>query len=65
MNYKVYLYVIFTFLSIYLFSALDFNKILRPNKNIEARIIIFILSFAFSYLVSNFIYDFIECSKLF
>lgn len=65
MNYKVYLYVIFTFLSIYSFSALDFSKILRPNKNIEARIIIFILSFAFSYLVSNFIYDFVECSKLF
>ena len=65
MNYKVYLYVICTFLSIYSFSALDFSKILRPNKNIEARIIIFILSFAFSYLISNFIYDFIECSKLF
>lgn len=65
MNYKVYLYVIFTFVSIYSFSALDFSKILRANKNIEARIIIFILSFAFSYLVTNFIYDFIECSKLF
>lgn len=65
MNYKVYLYVFFTFLSIYSFSAIDFSKILRPNKNIEARIIVFILSFAFSYLVTNFIYDFINCTKLF
>ena len=37
MNYKVYLYVFFTFLSI----------------------------FAFSYLLTNFIYDFITCSKIF
>ena len=65
MNYKVYLYVIFMFLSIYTFSAIDFSKFLRPNKNIEARIIVFILSFAFSYLVTNFIYDFINCTKLF
>ena len=65
MNYKVYLYVIFTFLSIYSFSALDFSKILRRDKTIEAKIIVFILSFAFSYLVTNFIYDFINCTKFF
>lgn len=65
MNYKVYLYVIFTFLSIYTFSALDYSKILRVNKNIEAKILVFILSFAFGYLLTNFVYDFLECSKLF
>lgn len=65
MNYKVYLYVIFTFLSIYTFSALDYSKILRLNKNIEAKILVFILSFAFGYLLTNFVYDFLECSKLF
>jgi len=65
MNYKIYLYVFFTFLSIYTFSAIDFSKFLRVNKNIEARIIVFILSFAFSYLVTNFIYDFINCTKIF
>ncbi len=65
MNYKVYLYVIFTFLSIYTFSALDYSKILRVNKNVEAKILVFILSFAFGYLLTNFVYDFLECSKLF
>lgn len=65
MNYKVYLYVFFTFLSIFAFSSIDFSKFLRAEKNIEARIIVFILSFAFSYLVTNFIYDFITCSKIF
>lgn len=64
MNYKIYLYVFFTFLSIFTFSALDFNKILRSNKTLEAKILVFILSFAFSYLLTNFIYDFINCSKL-
>ena len=65
MDYKVYLYVFFTFVSIFVFSSLDFSKILRSNKNLEAKILVFILSFAFSYLVTNFIYDFINCSKLF
>ena len=64
MNYKVYLYVFFTFLSIYAFSGLDFSKIIRPGKSLEAKIIVFILSFAFSYLLTNFIYDFINCTKL-
>lgn len=65
MDYKVYLYVFFTFVCIFVFSSLDFSKILRSNKNLEAKILVFILSFAFSYLVTNFIYDFINCSKLF
>lgn len=65
MNYKVYLYVFFTFLNIFTFSAIDFSKILRKNKNIEAKILVFLLSFGFSYLITNFIYDFITCSKLF
>ena len=65
MNYKIYLYVFFTFLSIFSFSSLDFSKILRSNKDLEAKILVFILSFAFSYLLTNFIYDFINCSKLF
>ena len=64
MNYKVYLYVFFTFLSIYAFSGLDFSKIIIPGKSLEAKIIVFILSFAFSYLLTNFIYDFINCTKL-
>jgi uncharacterized membrane protein YwzB len=65
MNYKIYLYVFFTFLCIYVFSALDFSKIIRPNKTLEAKILVFILSFAFSYLLTNFIYDFINCSSIF
>lgn len=65
MNYKIYLYVFFTFLSIFAFSSIDFSKFLRPDKNLEARIIVFILSFAFSYLLTNFIYDFITCSRIF
>ncbi len=65
MNYKVYLYVIFTFLCIYVFSSLDFSKIMRTNKELEAKILVFILSFGFSYLLTNFIYDFLEVSKIF
>lgn len=63
MDYRVYLYVIFTFLCIYTFSAIDFSEFLRADKNIEARIIVFILSFAFSYLLTNFVYDFLNCCK--
>lgn len=65
MDYKVYLYVFFTFLCVYAFSSLDLSKIVRTGKNLEAKILVFILSFAFSYLLTNFVYDFLNVTRLF
>ncbi len=60
MNYKLYLYALFMFLSIYALSGVNFNGIMRKNKVIEAKILIMILSIALSYLLTNFVVDFLN-----
>ena len=60
MNYKIYLYAIFTFLSIFMLSGVNFEKFMKTNKILEAKFLIMALSFALSYLITNFIVDFIN-----
>jgi len=65
MNYiKVIIYAITLLASIFAYSGVDFEQIMRKNKPIEARILILFLSFATSYLVTNFITDFIAVSSI-
>ena len=59
MNYKLILYVIFVFLSTYILSGINFDSIMKKNKPIEARLLVMCLSFMMSYLLTNFVYDFI------
>ena len=60
MKYKSLIYAITFFLSIFALSGVNFDKFMKRNKPIEARVIVFILAFAASYLVTNFIVDFIS-----
>ncbi len=60
MNYKVYLYAICLFASIFALSGINFEKFMKRNKILEARLLIMILSFALSYLLTNFIWDFLN-----
>ena len=60
MNYKIYLYAIFLFMSIYMLSGINFEKFMRKNKVIEARLLIMTLGFIFSYLLTNFVIDFLN-----
>ncbi len=62
MNYKAYLYVITLFLSIFAMSGINFDTFIRKNKVIEARILVILLSICCSYLVTNFITDFLSAS---
>ena len=64
MNYKAYIYVITLFLSIFALSGVDFDSFIKKNKAIEARILVILLSIATSYLVTNFIVDFISVSSI-
>ena len=64
MNYKVYLYVFFTLLAAFALSGINFDKIIKKNKALEARIIVMLLSFIIGYLVTNFIADFLTVSRL-
>lgn len=64
MNVKVYLYIITTLLSAYTLTGINFNKFWNSKKNIEAKIFIILLSLIMSYLITNFIVDFLLSSKI-
>lgn len=63
MSFKIILYVINVFLSTYILSGINFDKVMKRNKIIEARILVLVLSFMASYLLTNFIIDFITFSN--
>lgn len=64
MNYKTYIYVITLFMSIFALSGINFDGFIKKNKAIEARLLVILLSIATSYLVTNFITDFISVSSI-
>ena len=64
MQYKIYIYVITVLLSTYTLSGINFDKVMKHNKIIEARILVLLLSFISGYLITNFITDFISISKI-
>lgn len=64
MNIKVYLYIITTLLSAYTLTGINFNKFWNSKKSIEAKIFIILLSLIMSYLLTNFIVDFLSSSKI-
>ncbi len=60
MELKVYLYVFFTFMSVFIFNGINFNLFMKKDKVIEAKLLVLSLSFALSYLLTNFVIDFIS-----
>lgn len=64
MNYKAYIYIVTLLLSIFALSGVNFDGFIKTNKAIEARILVMLLSIATSYLVTNFITDFINVSSI-
>ena len=64
MGAKVYIYIITTLLSAYSLTGINFDKFWRSKKNIEARVFIIIISLIMSYLLTNFIVDFLSSSQV-
>lgn len=64
MNYKAIIYVITLFISIYALSGVNFDGFIKANKALEARILVILLSIASSYLVTNFITDFVSVTTM-
>ena len=63
MNYKIIVYAIMILLSTFIVSGLNINSIFKKNKKIEANLFIISLIIIMSYLLTNFIYDFIGFIK--
>ena len=59
MKIEIYLYVFFTLMSVYIFNGVNFNQFMKKNKEVEAKLLVLSLSFGLSYLLTNFVMDFI------
>ncbi len=64
MNYKLFIYVFDIMLCTYALSTINFEKIIKKNKVVETRILVIIMSLILAYLLTNFIFDFLEISKI-
>ncbi len=64
MNLKFVLYVVNTFIVFVALDSININGIFKKNRNIQAKILYFIFGFSLVYLLTNYIYDFISCSKI-
>ena len=63
MNYKAIIYVITLFLSLFAISGINFDGFIKKNKALEARILVLLLSVSLSYLLTNFITDFVDLTS--
>lgn len=61
---KVYLYAVMLFFSIWVLDAVDFNRLLKKHKTVQARILYLLVSIAIAYFVVNFIWDIYFISKI-
>ncbi len=55
---KIYLYTICTMVSAFALSSVNFEKFIRKNKVVEARLLYFVLSFISGYLLAEFLSGF-------
>lgn len=65
MSIKVVFYCIFTLLSAYILSAVNYTQFFKKNKVTEAKIFIILISFIMGYLLTNFVVDFLTSSQIF
>lgn len=57
------LYLFVLPLVIYTMDSVNFNSIFKKNKVFQARIFYILVMFSLSYLVCNFLYDFLNIIK--
>ncbi len=58
MNYKIYFYIFFTFVSAIGLSGINVNSIIKKNKKVEATILMMSLSFIMGYILTEFVFGF-------
>lgn len=55
---KFLLYLIVMPLTVYAMDSVNINGVFKKNKIYQARILYILIIFALSYLITNFLYDF-------
>lgn len=60
MGIDIYLYVFFTLLSIFVLNGVNISAIMRKNRILETKLLVLMISFSFSYLLTNFVMSFLN-----
>jgi len=61
--YNLLLYSIILVIVIWAIDGININRIFKTNRVYQARIFYIMIIFSITYLVTNFIIDFINCLK--
>ena len=64
MNYKLIIYSVCMIISAFAISSVDLNRFFKKNKVIEANVLAILMIIALAELVSSFIINFLEVSRL-
>jgi len=64
MSVKFFIYFFVGILVIWAMDSVNINAIFKKNKIVQARVFYFLLGLAMIYLITNFIMDFFEYSKI-
>lgn len=61
---KAALYIVILIITIWALESIDITGMFKKNRYYETRVLYLIVSMSLSYLVVNFIYDFIINTKI-
>ena len=64
MSVKFFVYLFVAILVIWAMDSVNINGIFKKNKILQARVFYFLLGLSLIYLITNFIMDFFEYSKI-
>lgn len=64
MKFELVLYVVITLISIWALESININNLFKKNKYYQARVLYLFVSMGLSYLVTNFLLDLFEYSKI-
>lgn len=65
MSAKYFIYILVGILVIWSFDSLNINSLFKKNRVLQARVLYFMLALSMTYLVTNFIWDFLQYQKFF
>lgn len=60
MNYKMCLYALTLLMSVFILSGINIEKFMKRGKEIEAKLLVMTLACMMSYLLTNFVWDFLN-----
>lgn len=60
---KIFIYILVFLVVLYSIEGLNINKLFKQSRVYQARLVYIFITISITYLVTNFVYDFIICFK--